>query len=621
MLSTAAKQRPGCSRDRLLAGFYRHWTKICLALTASLLFWFKFELLGTVGFDQGFSRGTEGRLRPIMVNPGVRPPTVQHYHVEWSLFDPEKMTAGSPEEKPEQAVPLSRATIRLPSFDCRMFKPGDASFNPHLPAAAGLDSLRGLCASPEHASQFKSRLLEPYKYNYERFADKNEGTLDEAFVMSVLGRTEAALATATIASVSRLTNLPILVYASGEEALRACSKLWPPEQFPGVIVFEVPPTSLTVGHFDKLRAVLFAPVVKGVAVEPGTIVTPFAQHLFDFLDRTSSAYPLLPISVDERRESCDGYDGPLACGRPLPGFPDDQRTLPFYGTSHIGFLSSSAHKQWLADEVLKPCYETLSTEGMVEEALREGHGRCESDDVAINSALWRSHAQDQFCLVSLPFYTLDSLISLDWNTLIVAQGGAPGRVPSMFGLAGEDKRAWRAWEDKKRKQEKFEAFKEAQIQQRLSEVDRYEGGFEEQEQGGPTAGGFAALERNSRVPAAWVLIPSGPVVFPEELLEKDSKMPTKLTPSELERQKKEREVKRREVIAARYESLMQGIDTFEWAYDYYNDKPSGTVGDHRYRSNKMPFIYHRGRWYSTVADMKADEKAFAGGASSFDCLI
>jgi hypothetical protein len=326
--------------------------------------------------------------------------------------------AASPQQHPQRAEPSSPAAasaaaasplLRGEAIDCAFVDTLHDGIDSGADAAgsskrgsdpAFYSALREACASPIR-EQLSARVVPAYLDQYRRLTE-GSGWFQEAYVSFAFGDKYGPLAYWALKAVMELSERPVVMFASGHLATNAAAH-WPLEDFQRLVVLQMPPPKLHA-WFDKLRAILLAPVDRGVIIEADTLITMHADRLFDILVEHGGPLPLLPGHADVRwpSGSCASYSGPKTCSAPF-AYPLEERTMDYV----------HAHVMWTAES--KPFFSSvLAVCGALnggQKPPRPRAGRmldCSSDEAALNYALWNAKATKQLCFMDPHYNSLES---------------------------------------------------------------------------------------------------------------------------------------------------------------------------------------------------------------------
>ena len=250
---------------------------------------------------------------------------------------------------------------------------------------SNVTSVTRTVSSVKSFSEFEKHFLwATVEFGYE--GRISETGWDEAFVSFFSGATYVQLIEVVIEAVHTFSNRTVLVYGAGVTSV-------PNEwftKFPRLILYRMPITTMHP-WFDKLRAVLLAPVQKGVILEADTIISPSANNLFSVLNSLSSEEslgilaPEHPDTRPRRLVDCK-YDCYECCINSF-NYPNELRRGQY---KHAHLMWTKWAKPFIQD-VLKGCIEGPK-EG------DEFHD-CSSDEAALNLAMWRSTYQvESLCM-------------------------------------------------------------------------------------------------------------------------------------------------------------------------------------------------------------------------------
>jgi hypothetical protein len=259
---------------------------------------------------------------------------------------------------------------------------------PELPDPANYRALAPVCLSSMR-DQLTAKVAAGFEAQYASLS-KGTGFFKEAYVSFAFGMNYGQLAYWALRAGMEFSQRPVLMFASGELAANA-QTVWPPAQFPRLVVFEMPSPRLHA-WFDKLRASLMAPVDRGVIIESDTLITPHADRLFKILTEHGGALPLMPGHADVRWPHCAGYVGIKECSNTF-GYPVEKRTMDYV---HAHLMWTAATKPFLA-HILADCGD----------GGKSGQLDCSSDEAALNYALWNAKATKQLCFMDPHYFAMD----------------------------------------------------------------------------------------------------------------------------------------------------------------------------------------------------------------------
>ena len=245
-------------------------------------------------------------------------------------------------------------------------------------------SLIHLCQS-SYRDQLQAKVLPEYIEQFQRLTDY-KGYIENAYVTFMHGNKYMDLGIYSIQSVHEFSTTPVFAFLT-ESSIPYARKLWNPDQFPQLVIFQMPVGTLH-SWFDKLRAILLSPVKHGVIIETDTLITPYADRFFTILNTYNGNYPILPGHPDERLPSCINYHGNRECSNTFP-YPAAKRSMP-YVHAHVTWITK--HKYFIAN-ILETCIEP--NQNILD---------CSSDEAALNYALWNHGATVQYCVID-PYWT------------------------------------------------------------------------------------------------------------------------------------------------------------------------------------------------------------------------
>lgn len=265
------------------------------------------------------------------------------------------------------------------------------------------------------------------------------GVLREALVGFVHGEKYGALMAVAVSAACAHSRAGVVLFAAGDVGLGdAPARLWPPAEHPSLVVLSMPAGTMHP-WFDKIRAMLLAPVERALIFEADSIATRHVDRLFHALAREPSyPFPLIPQHAHLRWPTCEEVNGwgvtliqvdpsdprTRACGSAYP-FPLEMRTT-HYGHAHV--MWGAAAKPFVAS-LLLACAAPGNGAAV---ASFGGRVDCGSDESALNTGLWMRKAPRAMCVFDPDDEHMDG-----WAT------AAPGtRAPWYSDSLGTQTVAW-----------------------------------------------------------------------------------------------------------------------------------------------------------------------------------
>lgn len=177
--------------------------------------------------------------------------------------------------------------------------------DPSLADPVNWRSMAGMCKTSLRSS-LRVRVAPAYLDTYKELS-KGTGVIEEAFVSFIQGDYYAQIATPALRAAQEFSSRPTIMLVTGS-LVAPVESIWPPAEFPRLVVIERPEAGSLHAWFDKLVAIAVSPVIRGAIIESDTMITTNADRLFEILrEHGHMQFPLLASHQDARWPDCSQY--------------------------------------------------------------------------------------------------------------------------------------------------------------------------------------------------------------------------------------------------------------------------------------------------------------------------